>query len=181
MMNFEELNQTTRNWMLEEFQNEEQSGNPYRSKDMTAHGLTQFARIMKNVIQNEDEVILAEQLSDPSFWNPTYSYIRKDKLITAKLNPAVAAKRLALSEFNTWYVRGLARKLIEEKVEQCEVYRAEAAWEPRSECQDHDGKIFQVSDVYNGHRARYWPSVNPMAFSVPVGPNCHHTIRRLKK
>jgi hypothetical protein len=33
--------------------------------------------------------------------------------------------------------------------------------------------------VYDGHRARYWPTENPTAVSVPFGPNCHHTIRRI--
>jgi hypothetical protein len=69
---------------------------------------------------------------------------------------------------------------MEEGVELCEVYRGAPAFQPRAECQDHDGKSFKVIDVYNGHRARYHPVVNEFAFSIPIGPNCHHTIRRLK-
>ena len=49
MMNFEELDEVTRRWMLGEFQNEEKSGNPYRSNNMTHHGIEQLQKIMGNM------------------------------------------------------------------------------------------------------------------------------------
>ncbi|HKU48929.1 MAG TPA: hypothetical protein VJP79_03170 [Nitrososphaera sp.] len=178
MMNFEELDNITRDWMLKEFQNEETSGKPYRSKNMTSGGKSAFSKTMENAIRNGNEVTLARELANPTFWESSYTAVRNGKPYRVSINPIDAARKLALTEFNTWYVRGLARRLTEEGVEYCEVYRAEAAWQPRPECEDHDGKRFKVSEIYNGHRARYWPTENPAALSVPVGVNCHHTIRR---
>jgi hypothetical protein len=90
-----------------------------------------------------------------------------------------AAERLAVTEFNTWYVRGLAKRLLDEGVTQCQVYRAALPkWEP-ADCTKHEGQAYPVKDVYDGHRAKYWPEPrNPNAFSIPAGPSCHHTIRR---
>src|SRR5215204_3765700 len=178
MMNFEEL-ETTRNWMLEEFQNEQTSSiDPYRSKDMNELGKSKFPELMERAIREGNEVTLAEDLSNPAFWKSHHISVRNGKRQKVSIRPQVAARKLALTEFKTWYVRGLAKKLLEEDVEYCEVYRAEAAWKPRPDCKDHDGKRFKVIDIYNGHRARYWPTKNKSALSVPIGANCHHTIRR---
>ena len=71
--------------------------------------------------------------------------------------------------------------LIDEGEEYCQVYRSAPAWESRAECLQHDGKIYSVQEIYNGHRARYWPSPsNPTALSIPVGINCHHSIRLVR-
>jgi hypothetical protein len=180
MMNFEELDATTREWMLKEFQTEESGNNPYRSKDMTEVGKTEFPSLMEKAIRSGNELTLAQDLSDSRYWRSTSERYQNDKWISVTINPTAWAERLALTEFNTWYVRGLSKRLMEEGEEICEVYRAEEAWEPRSACQDHDGKQFRVLEIHNGHRARYWPIPNPTALSVPVGPNCHHTIRRLR-
>lgn len=176
-MKFEELDNQTREHMLREFQ-EEQRGRPYESPEMTTLGKAEFPHLMEKAIKEGNEVTLSLDLSKIGFWLPEG---RRRDGISYKINPTYAAERLALTEFNTWYVRGLAKKLMDEGVEYCEVYRADSAKEPRPECLDHDGKKFKVADIYNGHRSRYHPPPgNPKALSIPVGPNCHHTIRRLK-
>ena len=91
-----------------------------------------------------------------------------------------SAMRLAQSEFSTWYVRGLARRLLEEGVESCEVYLAEEPDGASGECVLHEGMVLPVGDVYRGHRARYWPAPGDRsALSVPSSPNCRHLIRRI--
>lgn len=180
MMQYDELDSVTREWMLKEFRIEQEETNPYRSKEMTGLGKSKFTEIIEEAILEGNEVSLAADLVNTKFWQPYTNYSVKGKIRKRKVNPLDSSKRFALTEFNTWYVRGLCRKLMEEGVESCEVYRAAYASEPRPDCQDHDGKTFKVLDVYKGHRARYWPIVNKTAFSIPIGPNCHHTIRRLK-
>jgi hypothetical protein len=84
-----------------------------------------------------------------------------------------------LTEFNTWYVRGFATRLLSEGVSTCEVYRAaQPKWEVAG-CTAHEGKTFLVQEVYDGHRATYWPEPgNPAALTIPFGYGCHHTIGR---
>jgi hypothetical protein len=178
-MNFEELDKKTRSYMLSEFEAEEASGKAYRGRNLSAAGRTAFLELMREAIRSGNEETLASALADPAYWNPTEPYVRDGVSRIRSVNTNQAAERLAVTEFNTWYVRGLARRLMEDGVKQCQVYRAaEPKWEP-GECSRHEGQIYSVEDVYHGHRARYWPEPgNPAAFSIPAEANCHHTIRR---
>jgi hypothetical protein len=180
MMRFDELDSVTRECMLKEFLAEQKQTNPFRSKEMTELGMSEFLQIMERSISGGNEITLAKDLANPSYWQRYSHFQRKGKSYQRRIDPSDCSTRFALTEFNTWYVRGFSWKLIEEGEEFCEIYRAAYASQPRPECQDHDGKRFKVIDVYKGHRARYWPTTNEFAFSIPIGPNCHHTIRRIK-
>lgn len=181
MYNFEELDETTRRWMLEEFLNEEKTENPYRSPRLTPLGLEIFPKEMEKAIREGNEESLAKALSHPNYWQSREVSRRGTTIYTKSINPIKAAQALAYTEFNTWYVRGFARRLLEEGEEFCQVYRAAPAWEPRSECLEHEGKTYKVQEIYDGHRIRYWPKQgNPKALSIPAGTYCHHSIRRMK-
>lgn len=179
-MNFEELDETTRKYMLQEFQAEEKSGNPYRSDTMTAEGLSNVVQIVEKALTEGNEITLARDLARPSYWKPTTTSHRGNTVYQRKINPETAASVFALGEFNTWYVRGLAKKLMEEGQTLCEIYRAESAAQPRCECSVYEGKPIELSKIYAGHRVKYHPVKNNSAFSIPSGPNCHHAIRRIK-
>ncbi len=179
-MEFDELDDVTRRYMLKEFEEEESGGNPYRSPNLNAQGLAAFPDAMRSAIQQGNEETLTAALNDPSLWNETEPWTREGvPQKPRRINVRQQSERLALTEFNTWYVRGLCRRLLDEGVTECQVYRGERPkWEP-AECAEHEGIVLTVQEVYDGHRARYWPTENPAAVSVPFGPNCHHTIRRI--
>ena len=82
-------------------------------------------------------------------------------------------------EFNTWYVRGLCRRLMEEGETPLQVYRAGDGDAPGDECTAYENMVLEIRFLYNGHRAKYWPRPNPQAFSVPCGPRCRHSVRRI--
>lgn len=179
-MNYEELDQRTRDHMLAEFDVEEESATPFRSKALSATGLAVFPELMRQAIQAGNEETLFQALNDPEYWHPTEEYVRGGVPRSRRRNIRQAAERLALTEFSTCYVRGLAKRLLDEGVEKCQVYRGgQPKWEP-GECAEHEGLIASVQEVCNGHRARYWPEPgNPDALSIPFGPGCHHVIRRV--
>jgi len=144
-------------------------------------GIQVFPKEMERAIREGTEESLATALSEAAYWSSSETSQRGGKIDTKKVNPAKAAQLLANTEFNTWYVRGFARRLIEEGEISCRVYRAAPAWEPRVECLEHEGKVYAVAEIYRGHRARYWPPPgNRNVLSIPVGPNCHHSIRRVR-
>lgn len=180
MFVFEELDNVTRRFMLQEFEDEEHHG-PYRSQRLSAQGLKVFPELMREAILGGNEGTLAQALCNPVYWIPKETYHRNGVPHQRTVNPLKAAEFLAYTEFSTWYVRGLAKRLLSEGITECEVYRAAPALEPRPECRDHDGKVFLVQQIYDGHRAKYWPAPgNPLSFSIPAGTNCHHLIRRVK-
>ena len=179
-MAYEELDQTTRRFMLQEFEAEERQ-RPYRSKGLTESGLQAFPELMRQAISSGDEATLTASLANPGFWHSLETYTRNGKTSERRVNTQQAAERLALTEFNTWYVRGLGRRLESEGVQQAQVYRAaEPKWEVAG-CSEHEGRIVTVKEILDGHRARYWPEPgNQAAFSIPYAPGCHHAIRRLR-
>lgn len=181
-INFKELDTVTRRQMLERFEAEESAGNPYRSGVLSAVGLTAFAGLMRQAIAdpNGNEVTLAASLQSGDFWVPTESYVRDGVTRERKVNAKQAAERLARTEFNTWYVAGLAHRLQDEGVSDCRVYRAAAPkWEP-AECSIHEGQVYPVADLIANHRISYWPPPGvPGRLSIPAGPGCHHTIQRV--
>lgn len=171
-MRFEELTEATRAAMRQAFQSEESSGNPYRSVILSPEGLARFPILMLDAIDTGNEDSLALALSDAVFW---LGADRRGNTVT----PEAAAARLALTEFNTWYVAGLAQRLRAEGETECEVYRAEDPIGERSTCSTHEERRYPLDVVIAGHRASYWPPPGLRgAFTIPAGPSCHHTIRR---
>lgn len=182
MMNFEELDSATRDYMLKEFRAEQNSENPYRSQLMTAAGNEQFVEIMERAITTGNEISLEQELANPSFWVSSTTARRKETTYSKSVDFRVAAKTFALTEFNTWYVRGFAKRLMDEGEKECEVYRADTAVEPRCECTRWQTQTFDVKMIYDGHRKRYHhETIDRSAIAVPSGPNCHHSIKRIKK
>ncbi len=180
-MVFEELDDITRRYMLEEFEVEQASGNPYVPKILSPAGVAAFPNFMRAAIKTGNEQTLIASLAQARYWNATEAYVRNGVVRQREINVNQAAERLGLTEFNTWYVRGLAKRMIDDGMKDCEVYRAaQPKWEP-AECSEHEGRIYPVADIYEGHRRRYWPEPgNPSALSIPAGPSCHHAIRRVR-
>jgi hypothetical protein len=177
---YEQLDDLTRKWMMVEFESEQANGLPYFGKVLSPTGRAAFPNLMRAAIANGNEETLARSLAAPRYWLDSEPYERNGVLRIRNVNVVQAAERLAATEFNTWYVRGLTRRAIEEGIQNCEVYRAaEPKWQP-AECANHEGVRYSVKDVYAGHRAKYWPEPgNPAVTSVPFGPGCHHTVRLL--
>ena len=180
MFDFEELNDETRAVMLQEFEAEERGGSPYRSTRLSEEGLAVFPGAMRNAIEMGNEESLEYDLLDPDFWDARETHRRAGRVRRRRINFESAARSLAITEFNTWYVRGLSRRLIGEGLLECEIYRAADAREPYGECPLDNGAILSLRDVYDGHRIHYWPRPGDSdGLSVPAHPNCHYTIRRL--
>lgn len=174
-----DLDPATRKHMLDEF-DAEQAGLPYLSTALSAHGRSIWPTLMREAAAYGDDVtLLSDLLSIPDAFNQQESYQRQGITRTRAVNARQAAERLATSEFNTWYVRGVAARFISEGISHVLIYRAADAKWAVAACTEHEGTIVSVQDVYDGHRATYWPIANPSAFSVPFQAGCHHSIRKV--
>jgi hypothetical protein len=179
-MTFEELD-ASRDQMVAEFRAEEQDGNPYRSKRLSTDGLAAFPDLMLAALQRGDIGTLTQSLAPPAFWLSSFVRIQRRKPVRVRIDPDAEAVQLALTEFNTWYVRGLAARLMREGEQLCEVYRAGLPKKVPAACSQHEGRRYPVEQIYGGHRRRYWPEPgDATALSIPREPNCHHSIRRIR-
>lgn len=170
-LDLHELDDTTRKYMLREFE-AEIAGDHFRSSLLSPAGEQAWTQLMRDAITSGDDVTLTRALMNPPGLLTTHD------ARGSVVNPQQAATRLATTEFLTWYVRGLSARLLEEKIEHVEVYRAGEPSGSKSSCTEHEGLVVTVADVYAGHRAKYWPVPDRSAFSVPFHPSCHHAIRR---
>lgn len=167
MYNFPEL-ADSRERMLEAFLAEQASNGmqPYVPSGMTPMGEEQFPGFMEAALRGGNEMTLANDLDFAPFWN-------------GAAHPSRIAKRVAVTEFNTWYVRGLALRLADEGVESCAVFAADTTAKC-AECSPIDGKTLPVEVILAGHRIRYHHETpNTDALAVPLHPECRHSIRRI--
>jgi hypothetical protein len=176
-----DLTAAVQNRMLIEWQREEASGNPYRSPRLTEAGVEAFVAAMPTTLLGGTELTLADALANREYWKRVEHRVSSRGRWIAASMPRNANEVLAWTEYLTWYTRAVAGQLHDEGEDDCVVYRAAPAWQPRCECRSLEGLMVKTIDVYNGHRARYWPIERPGAFSIPVGVNCHHTITRARR
>ena len=124
-MDFEELDETTRSKMLLEFDAEETGAiPPYRGRNLSASGAEAFPSLMREAILHGNEETLATSLKNSLYWVSSGTTHRGGVVRLRDINYNNEADRLGLTEFNTWYVRGLAKRLIDEGEKECQIYRA---------------------------------------------------------
>ena len=145
-MTFEELTPVVRSHMLAEFRIEQQRQDcaPYRPKVLTPLGESIFVPTMEHHLANGDEVSLAVALSPSEYWVERGVRNTKKGPVSYFLSGENRAMVFAITDFNTWYIRGLCKQLMSEGVEYCEVYRTAPAYEPRGECLLLEGKALRV-------------------------------------
>ena len=97
---------------------------------------------MRKAILEGNEETLGAELANSSFWYPTETYVSGER----KVNIRQVTERLARNEFNTWYVRGFARRLLDEGVAECQIYRAAPPKWDIAACSEHEGEIRPVQE-----------------------------------
>jgi hypothetical protein len=156
-----------------------QDKRPY-GKQLTDAGWAAFEQAMPEALASKDDDWLVGEMSSAVCWMDKSPRKTKSGITMVNYNKQDALERLCFGEFNIASIRGLARALFAQGETACLVYRADPAYVPRAECSSWEGRTFPLVDVIAGHRARYFPPPgDQMAFSVPSGPNCHHSIRAI--
>ena len=85
-MNFEELDDTTRRYMLQEFEAEIASDNPYFGRNLSAAGRAAFTELMRAAINEGNEETLGAALNRPVLWNEKETYERNGVLRERRIN-----------------------------------------------------------------------------------------------
>ncbi len=150
-------------------------------KQLTDAGWDAFPHAMREALAERDDEWLRAQLSNLKYWDTHLVRNTKSGEKLVDYDKPDAIRKLSFGEFNIAYIRGLATALGARGETHCEVYRADPAYQPRSECSAWEGQQFPLQAVIDGHRARYFPPPGDRGiFSVPSGPNCHHSIRVIR-
>jgi hypothetical protein len=148
------------------------------SSSLANAGWLRWATAMRDALASHDDDWLVNEMDNPAFWNPFLIRKTKNGSTQVDYDKRDALEKLCFGEFNVAYIRGLAYALVARGDTECLVYRAGTAAEERSECSNWENQSVSLSQVIAGHRVRYYPAPGDRsAWSLPTGPNCHHSIR----
>lgn len=197
MFHFEELDEATREHMLDEVERDIADGKLYMSKNFSASAKGAYPDLLRKAVREGTEQSLTQALRYAGFW----SFIKGRSgfgsprplrpMRPLKSGPSGfgsagstldeinnAAATFAEGEFNVYYMRGLCLKLIAEGQGQAEVYRAKAVDEPRAGGKVHAGQIVSCADHLEALRAR---KGGVSTLGLPRGVNSGLSLRRVRQ
>ena len=171
-MNFVNLDDETRKFMLEELAQDVTSNKLYISPRLNNDGRRNYEKLLRSAIQSGDDVSLANSLVGmfkeyKERAKPSGGYT------TAKV-PITAPETLAEGEFNRFYCRGVCRRAMDEGLEEVEVYRAKPVRNPRPQSQALVGSKLRADRLLHDYRTNTGVA---LVLGVPGGPNSGLSVR----
>lgn len=168
------LDERTRQLMLEEVEYDVARNQLHISPFLSGQGQHDYANLLREAIQHGNDETLAESLR---------SHRRLERALPRRqpkggygiaAAPSNAADILAESEFNRFYIRGLARRAIEEGIPEVVIYRAKPVQSPRPESEALIESTLSPEALLEDLRSH--PD-EPPALGVPSGPNSGLSVR----
>jgi hypothetical protein len=173
-LNYENLDDKTRQSMLQEIALDVSRGSLYISPRLNEQGVQNYALLLREAAESHSDAWLANELRHQGYIK-AFEQRRKRKggFTTAKV-PVTAPETLAEGEFNRFYARGLCIRAIKEGIAEVQVYRGKAVRNPRPESQAKIGQMISAEALLEDLRQS--PGVEP-ALGLPPGPNSGLTVR----
>lgn len=103
---YENLDERTRRFMLEEVESDAAEGVLHISTRLNPSGQQDYERLLRESIREHDDTWLTEELRYGDYFNPTLQRQTQRGTTTQKM-PSNAPDTLAEGEFNRFYIRGV--------------------------------------------------------------------------
>src|SRR4030095_560867 len=172
---FEHIDDRTRQLMLDEMDYDIAHNQLHISPFLSGQGQWDYPNLLRKAIQKGNDTTLVQDLRARRRILRALPR-RKPKggyVIAATVENA--AEVLAESEFNRYYIRGLARRAIEDDISELVVYRAKPARNPRPESKARVEMALSPKELLQDLRSH--PGDELPALGVPSGPNSGLTVR----
>jgi hypothetical protein len=169
-----DLDETTRRYMMEEFEQDVQQGKLYVSARLSGIGRENYPALLKQALRSGNDSSLAESLRQPGVLNQTEERKKPKGGISIVKVPETAAETMAEGEFNRFYMRGLCRRVIDSGKNQLTIYRAKSVMTPRPESEAKIGQSVDAKQLLDDLRERI--GIEP-ALGLPMGPNSGLSVR----
>jgi hypothetical protein len=166
-MRYHNLDDTTRAFMLSEYDRDSGDGQLYVCKRLKDAGRRQFPVLLRQAIAQHDDGWLAEQL-------------RELLLLTSYSGTGVpgvgtqVAEGIAEGEFNRYYMRGLCARAIAEGVEQVQVYRAKVVATRNHQTLERIGQSLSPAKLLAEFHSAH---ISDPALASPFGPDTGLSMR----
>ncbi len=172
-LNLKDLDEQTREFMIEEIEHDINNGTLYISPRLTEGGVNEYPTLLRTAIENGNDDSLATNLRSHGLLKETEQRNTRGGITIAKV-PITAADTLAEGEFNRFYIRGLCRRAIKNGIQELIIYRAKEVSNPRPESEARLGKSIDSETLLQDLRKN--PGVEP-ALGLPSGPNSGLSVR----
>jgi hypothetical protein len=168
-----DLNEQTRQFMLEEIERDIANDKLYLSPRLSDRGLVDYPNLIREAARGYDDDWLAENLRGNGRLNTHEQRRTKSGVIMAQV-PVTAPETLSEGEFNRFYVRGLCRVAINSGIAALEVYRAKAVMVARSASEAMIGSRIDPQALLEDLRVHQGVDT---ALGLPPGPNSGLSIK----
>src|SRR5512138_1525108 len=172
---FENLDDRTRGLMLEEMDYDIAHNQLHISPFLSGQGQRDYVNLLRETLQGGNDETLAQSLREHRRILRTLPRRNPRGGYSMSATPENAAQVLAESEFNRYYIRALARRAIEDGIQELVIYRAKPVSSPRPESEARIETSLSPQDLLNDLRAH--PGDEPPALGVPSGPNSGLSVR----
>ncbi|MBN6029841.1 hypothetical protein [Pantoea ananatis] len=173
-LNYFNLDESTKSYMLKEVEFDKENNSFYLSNFLTIQGKAMWPSLLEEASQ-QDDAWLEKEILDRGLLATHYPRRKPNSIEMTQVKvPHTAAQTLAEGEFNRLYARGLSSRAKAEGLEFVEAYRARHSENPRPESQAIIGKKFRPEAILEDLRNN--PGVDT-ALGVPPGPNSGITIK----
>lgn len=151
---------------------------PY-GKLFSDEGWRVLPAVMIEALREHNDDWLRDQIGVEANWIPKQMRrTRSGGYTEVNYNRPDAARRFALTEFNTAYVRAVATVGLRGGEEFGVVYRAGDAQIERARCTDAEEQAISLRSLIDDHRRYFHDGEVPdTSLPIPFGPNCHHSVR----
>lgn len=170
--NFENLDEKTRELMASEIKSDIDKDQLYFSKRFNDTGRNLYAQLLLEAVNTGDEETLAIALKANGCFAETEPRNGKNGITYIKV-PETANQTLAESEFNRFYIRGLALKAIS-LGQTLTIYRARSSSNPRTESEAIIGKQVAADKLLNDLRNSIGVDT---VLGLPAGPNSGLSVK----
>lgn len=172
--NFENLDEHTRQLMLDEINYDINNHQLYFSKRFNDNGVRLYPTLLQQSVTNGDEQSLALTIRTNDCFKEHEERRTKSGVTLVKV-PETANQILAESEFNRFYIRALCVRAIKSSM-QLKVYRGRYSDNPRVESEMMIGKTIDAVKLLDDLRTNIGVDT---ALGLPSGPNSGLTVKLL--
>jgi hypothetical protein len=163
------LDERTRELMLEELDYDEARNQLHISPYLSNQGVFDYPALLRRALAEGTPESLAETLSQQRRIARTGHRRKAAGGYTIVTVPENAAEMLANDAFNRYYIRAVARRALEEGMDEVIVYRARRAEQPRPESEELVETTVDAAALLDDLR-RNTGAERP-ELGVPAGPN----------
>lgn len=170
--NFENLDEQTRELMASEIKSDIERDRLYFSKRFNGNGHRIYVELLLDAVNGGDEETLATSLKSNNCFADKEARNGKNGITYAKV-PETANQTLADSEFNRFYIRGLALRAISSG-QSLTIYRARQSDNPRQESEAMIGKQIDAHKLLTDLQDNIGTDT---ALGLPPGPNSGLSVK----